>query len=190
MSCFVTAVAPTPLDIAAAVNVVLTADPTSRLSLSAPYTPGSSLSPLIRRRRPQPRLHLLPPSERPVSIPPTIFKCSTPPPFSKSLQRRRWSHQHLTYPMLNSSVQNHTDGSISHRWLQNWNPDSILALKFGCGASILTKSYHPRSRTRFRVLKTVMFSRSVDPLHSHPFRCLSPQIHFRTVLQNVEWLDY
>ncbi|KAJ7166431.1 hypothetical protein C8R43DRAFT_986030 [Mycena crocata] len=108
--CFAAAVAPTPLNM------------TPPLTLSSPptqpqvfrYRPctllGSSSSPLTRRRRPQPQLHIQPPSERLVSIPPTIFKCSAPSPSSKSLQRRHWSHQRLDYPVFVSLVQDCPSG--------------------------------------------------------------------------------
>ncbi|KAJ7164746.1 hypothetical protein C8R43DRAFT_239616 [Mycena crocata] len=96
-------VALTPLNIAAAANFVLNADPTSRLSLSTAYTTRSlSSSPLTRRCHQQPQLHLQPPSERSVSIPPTVFNCSSALVSLKLLQRRHWSYQRLIYPMLST----------------------------------------------------------------------------------------
>ncbi|KAJ7166433.1 hypothetical protein C8R43DRAFT_986059, partial [Mycena crocata] len=121
--CFAAAVAPTPLNMTP--PLTLSSPPTQPqvfryrpCTLLGVYTrfkpcsflnpslhPKSSSSPLTRRRRPQPQLHIQPPSERLVSIPPTIFKCSAPSPSSKSLQRRHWSHQRLDYPVFVSLVQ-------------------------------------------------------------------------------------
>ncbi|KAJ7140004.1 hypothetical protein C8R43DRAFT_1202086 [Mycena crocata] len=45
-----------------------------------------------------------------------MFKCSTPSSSSKSLQRRPWSYQRRSYPMLVSPLQNCTGGfKIKHR---------------------------------------------------------------------------
>ncbi|KAJ7166390.1 hypothetical protein C8R43DRAFT_945962 [Mycena crocata] len=51
--------------------------------------------------------------------------------------------------------------------------------------AILTKSYHPRSRTRFRVLKTAMFSRSVDSFLFRSFRYPSPRIAFKRYFKTL-----
>ncbi|KAJ7177377.1 hypothetical protein C8R43DRAFT_1118378 [Mycena crocata] len=91
-SCFVTAVAPTPLDIAATANVVIAADSTSRLSvlvIAAHPPPPPTMTSTI----PQPFKHLR-------SIPYCFLAPSSTAPRCQRLQYRNSSHQSFPWDKI------------------------------------------------------------------------------------------
>ncbi|KAJ7140010.1 hypothetical protein C8R43DRAFT_1131748 [Mycena crocata] len=146
----------------------------------------SSLPPLSRRRRQQPQLHLQPPSKRLVSIPLTMFKCSTPSSSSKSLQRRPWSYQRRSYPMLVSPLQNCTGGfKIKHR-LDSGPEISMRGFKSD-QVVVLVRSHLPRP---FNSTHSVLSSFRLKILYNLKYNVINDTTMVLTLLTPVlGWLS-
>ncbi|KAJ7121751.1 hypothetical protein C8R43DRAFT_1136433 [Mycena crocata] len=96
------------------------------------------------------------PSERLVPTPPPVSKFSSPPVYSKPLQRRHWGHGRLTNPAALSLVQNHTGGFK----IQSPAVPSGAQLQTRFNSCIRTTAIQGydfnTSSTRCRILKTVI----------------------------------
>ncbi|KAJ7140013.1 hypothetical protein C8R43DRAFT_1131752 [Mycena crocata] len=115
-----------------------------------------------------------------------MFKCSTPSSSSKSLQRRPWSYQRRSYPMLVSPLQNCTGGfKIKHR-LDSGPEISMRGFKSD-QVVVLVRSHLPRP---FNSTHSVLSSFRLKILYNLKYNVINDTTMVLTLLTPVlGWLS-